>query len=292
MNKPILSIVILSYNTYVPLKDCLTSLEKVRGEVAFEVIVSDNGSSDGSTEMVRKDFSWVKVIKSEENLGFAKGNNRVKDVVEGEYVLFLNSDTIVPKNTLKETVSYLDAHPQVGALTSKIILPSGRLDKDARRSFPTPWVSLTHFSHLDRLFSKSRIFAKYWYGYIPENTIHEVDVLQGAFFLARKKILDEVGWFDEDYFLDGEDIDLSWKIKEKGWKIIYYPKVFIRHIKGAAKKLPSLHDRLRFVMSGVDSMEIFYKKRLWLRYPVFVNIAVLLGINILRVFRYIKLILQ
>ena len=298
--KKVLSIVILSYNTCDLLRDCLFSLEKVRNEVDFEVIVSDNGSVDDSAEMVKKEFPWIeKVIRIGKNLGFAQGNNRAKMYVSGKYVLFLNSDTLVGKDALRETVDYLDKHNEVGAITCRLVLPSGELDKDARRSFITPWIGLTHiFLKLDRLFPKSRLFSRYWYGYISPSEIHEVDAIQGAFFLTRKRILDDLGWFDEDYFLDGEDIDLSWRIKQNGWIIMYYPKVSITHIKGAAKgknknyKYISLKEKLKYKMSGVNSMEIFYRKRLWSHYPIVLNVLVLLGIRTLKLLRIARLILS
>ena len=281
MKIPKLSIVILSHNTKQVLSDCLNSLSQVRGEVDFEAIVSDNGSTDGTIEAIKEKFDWVKLVDNDKNLGFAAGNNKAKPYTQGEYILFLNPDTIVPKSTLKETVKYLDDNSNLGALTCKIVLPNGKLDKDARRSFPTPWVALTHLIlRLDRIVPHSRILAKYWYGYINEDTAHEVDALQGAFFLVRKRVLDEVGWFDEDYFLDGEDIDLCWRIKAAGWKIMYFPKVNITHIKGVSKG-KGLHalsvekdKRLHFRATGVSSMEIFYRKHMWEKYPLALNLLV------------------
>lgn len=298
MEEPILSIIILSYNTQGLLRDTIASLNKVRGELSFEVIVSDNGSTDGSIEMVKREFSWVKLVENGKNLGFAKGNNMAKKYCKGKYVLFLNSDTQIKKGVLKECINYMERTQSVGAMTCKLVLPDGRLDKDARRSFPTPWVALTHLVlGLDKLFPRSRLFAKYWYGYISPNKIHEVDVIEGAFFLARKKVLNKVGWFDEDYFLNGEDIDLSWKIKNAGWKIIYYPKVSIIHVKGASKgenkktkrKVP-LKGKIKFRMAGVSAMEIFYKKRMWSQYPLFLNLLVLLGIKLLKLVRAVRVI--
>lgn len=297
MNKN-LSIVILSYNTCELLRECLKSLDKIREHINFEVIVPDNGSKDKSVEMIEREFPWIKkVIAIGRNLGFAAGNNQAKRFVEGKYVLFLNSDTLVNKDAINETVDYLDKNDDVGAVTCKLVLPSGKPDKDARRSFITPWIGLTHiFLKLDRLFPKSKIFSRYWYGYIPVSQIHEVDAIQGAFFLTRKKVLDDTGWFDTDYFLDGEDIDLSWRIKEKGWKIVYYPKVSIIHIKGVAKgknrsnNYVSFKEKLKYRMSGVNSMEIFYRKRLWNRYPIILNIVVLIGIRTLKLIRIVRLI--
>jgi GT2 family glycosyltransferase len=296
-----LSIVILNYNTRGLLRDCLDSLEKVKGEVRFEVIVCDNGSTDESLTFIKNSkfqIPNIKFIENGENLGFARGNNAARNVALGEYILFLNSDTVVYKDTLRKTVLYLDEHKDVGALTCKALLSDGSFDKDTRRSFITPWIGFVHlFLRLDRIFPKSKLFSQYWYGYIDENKVHEVDAIQGAFFMTRKKILDEVGWFDEDYFLDAEDIDLSWKIKHAGGKNIYYPKVSILHLKGATKgknrKLKSsvsLKEKLKYRLSGVNSMEIFYRKRMWNQYPFFINYLVLWGISVLKMVRATKVI--
>jgi len=293
-----LSIIILNYNTKKLLSDCLNSLKKVENELNFEVIVCDNGSKDGSIEMIKNSYKNVILVENNANLGFAKGNNTAKKIVKGKYILFLNSDTIVYRDTLLETLNYLKKHKDVGAVTCKLVLPNGKLDKDARRSFPTPFVALTHFSFLDRIFPTSQLFSKYWYGYIDENIVHEVDVIQGAYFMASKKILDKVGWFDEDYFLDAEDIDLSYKIKKLNLKLIYYPKVSILHIKGATKgkksinkKKPSLKNRIKYKVNGVNSMKIFYKKHLWKKYPFYINYLVLLGIYTIKFVRIFKLII-
>jgi GT2 family glycosyltransferase len=292
--KPELSIIILNYNTEELLEDCLNSIKRYKNEVPLEVIVSDNDSTDNSVDMVRKKFPWVKILEGE-NAGFSVGNNRAKNEVKGNLILFLNPDTVVKKGVLAKTVSYLKKNKDVGAVTCKLVLPSGELDKDVRRSFPTPWVSLTHLVlRLDRLFPKSKLFAKYWYGYISENKTHEVDAIQGAYFLSWKHILDSVGWFDEEYFFDGEDIDLCWRIKEAGWKLVYYPKVSIIHVKGVTKgkskkwkhKVP-LEQRLKLRMAGMNSMERFYKKNLWNKYPLLFNWLVIFGIRFFKLIRRI-----
>ncbi|MFV1917763.1 MAG: glycosyltransferase family 2 protein, partial [Patescibacteria group bacterium] len=255
-NKPELSIIILNYNTKEVLEDCLNSVAKCKREVASEVIVSDNGSDDRSVDMVKRKFPWVKLLEGE-NVGFSKGNNRARKIVRGKLILFLNPDTVIKKGVLGKTVEYIKNNKDVGALSCKLVLPDGSLDKDTRRSFPTPWVAFTHlFLRLDRIFPKSKLFGKYWYGYIPENKIHEVDALQGAYLLIWKRILDEVGWFDEKYYFDGEDLDLSWQIKKAGYKLVYYPKVSVLHIKGVTKgkvkkwrKKVSLQQRLKLRMA-------------------------------------------
>jgi GT2 family glycosyltransferase len=280
-----LSIIILNYNTKELLLNCLKSIDSVKDDLKFKTIVCDNGSTDGSLDAVRNDFPEVTIIENKDNIGYAAGNNRAKSVVSSEFVLFLNSDTEVSNGTLDFTVNYLKENEKVGAVTCKTILPNGELDRDARRSFPTPWVALTHFCFLDRIFPTSKLLSQYWYGYKNPNESHEVDVLQGAFFLTRKSILDEVGWFSEEYFLDGEDIDLSWKIKEKGYKIMYLSQVSILHVKKASKNKNKMYS----VSSGLNSMEIFYRKYLWRRYPLVLNLLVMLGIRGMKVLRFLKL---
>ncbi len=298
MKKSDLSIVILNYNTSDLLGNCLESILNAESKMSYQVIVVDNGSNDNSVAMLKSKYKWINLIETGENLGFAKGNNKARSLVKSDYVLFLNTDVIISRGTLSTCLNYLIKN-KFGALTCKLVLANGTLDKDARRSFITPWVGLVHlFLKLDLLFPRSRIFAKYWYGYIPEDEVHEVDAIQGAFFLAPKKVLDEVGWFDEDYFLDAEDIDLCWKIKKHGYKIVYYPKVSITHLKGAtkgknnkAKRYISFRDKLKYRLSGVNSMEIFYRKRLWSNYPFFINYSVIAGIKILKFVRIINLFL-
>lgn len=290
MSKPVLSIVILSFNTKDLIKGCLKSLEKVRNELPFEVIVADNGSIDGSLEMVKKEFPWVIPLDNKANLGFAKGNNAARKIARGKYVLFLNSDTIIYKGVLKESIRFMEEHPEAGAMTCKLVLANGQMDKDIRRRFPTPWISFTRL-----VLGSGRL---YWYEDIPEDKTHEVDAIQGAYHLSPRKVLNEVDWFSEDYFLDGEDIDLCWKIRAKGYKIYYYPKVKTLHLKGVskgkneAKKKVSLASRLKFRMASVDSMEIFYKKWLWKRHSLLVSLLVLAGIKFLKAARFIKTVME
>lgn len=276
MTKPKLTIIILNHNTKEILSNCLNSIKKCESEVPFEVIVSDNSSTDGSVEMIKNDFKWVTLIEGP-NISFSNGNNRAREIVNGEFVLFLNSDTLIHNNTLKKTVEYIEKNTKIGALTCKLILENGQLDKDARRRFPTPCVSF------NRLFLGNG--KKYWYLDISENKIHEVDAIQGAFFLTRKEILDNVGWFDERYIYDGEDLDLSFQIKKAGYKIIYYPESSITHLKKSTKKKIG---SISLKMDSVNSMEYFYRKNLWSNYPIVFNYFVLVGIKLLKLIRFIK----
>lgn len=285
MVKPELSIIIVSYNTQKLLVDCLTSVYKYSINVNIEVIVVDNASKDDSVQIVRSKFPQVNLIESKKNLGFAKGNNLAKSVAKGKYVLFLNSDTLVTSGVFAKTLEKIESDPRIGALGCKIVLPSGKLDRDSRRSFPTPWVAFTHFSGLDKIRPRSKILSRYWYGYLSQDETHEVDVLQGAYMLCRKSVLDHVGWFDEDYFLDGEDIDLCWKIKTAGYKLLYYQETSIVHVKKASKKSPTKDEREKIVKASVESMELFYKKRMSMQYPALVTVMVLIGIKLMMVIR-------
>lgn len=282
MEKPKLSIIILNHNTKDILVDCLKSIEKVKNELSFEVIVSDNASSDGSQEVVRKNFEWVKLIEGP-NISYSNGNNRARKYVNGKYVLFLNSDTIVHKETLRKTVNYLENNPEVGALTCKLVLKNGELDYDARRRFPTPWISF------NRLFLGNG--RKYWYLDVPSDKTQEVDAIQGAFFMSPKKVLDEVRWLDEKFSFDGEDLDLCFQIKKSGYKVVYFPEVSITHLKKATRdSVPEI--KLKRKMEGVNTMEYFYKKNFWGDYPIIFNYFVLTGIKLLKLLRYIQVKLQ
>lgn len=283
-----ISIVIVSFNTKELLENCLQSLSAINKEAKFEVIISDNGSTDGSIEYIKqyskKSPFDLKLIENNANIGFAKGNNVAKKFARGEYILFLNPDTIVHNGALSVSLDYLNKNPKVGAMTCRVELKNGTLDLDTRRRFPTPLIALSHFSYLDRLFPKS-IFDRYWYKEVSDNQMQEVEALQGAFFFTRKSVLDKVHWFDEDYFLDGEDIDLSFKIHEAGYVLMYNPQTNITHIKKGSK---SKNKSLRSVTGGVDAMKLFYRKRLWKQYPLFVNLFVLFGINCMRALRVLK----
>lgn len=289
MNKPELSVIILNYNTKELLADCLNSVKAHMNEVPMEVIVSDNSSDDGSPEMIKKKFPWVKYVEGP-NEGFSKGNNRARPIVEGEMVLFLNPDTVVHKDVFSKTVRYLKEHRDVGAVTCKLVLANGQMDKDIRRRFPTPWVSFQRLVlGMDKYF---------YYDNIPQDATHEVEAIQGAFFLTWKKLLDKVGWFDEGYFFDGEDLDLCYQIHQAGYKLVFYPETTVTHLKGVTKgkvkkwrhKLtPQQRKRIR--LAGVASMERFFRKNLWKKYPVWFDYFVIFGINVFKIVRYVRVVL-
>lgn len=296
MAKSGLTIIILNFNSKKLIHNCLISLNKVQNEVDFDVIVVDNGSTDGSPEMVEKEFPWVKkVIRNNKNLGFAAGNNTALRNVDTEFVLLLNPDTIVYPRTLRVVLDYIKNHHDVGAATCRVELPNGKLDYSCHRGFPTPWNAFCYFSGLSKLFPKSKFFSGYSATYKDMIKIHEIDALTGAFAFIRTSAGRNVGWLDEDYFWNGEDIDFCYKLKMDGWKIVYIPSVKIIHYKGSSSGLHKTGigkadsvTKKRAALSSTQVMKLFYKKHLSKSYPFFVNWCVYSGIKLLELFRKAK----
>jgi len=273
--------VILNYNTGNYLSECLNSLHEVEEEANLDIWVVDNNSSDESLKKAQRFFPKFNYIQSGDNLGFTKGNNLALRKVKSEYVLILNPDTKILPTTLKTLLDYLEEHPQVGTVSPRVELADGSLDWASHRGFPTPLASLLYyFFKNDSLYHLSnRDFSK------P----HEVDSLTGAFILTRKSVLDKVGLFDEDYYMYAEDIDLCFRIKKAGYKIVYLPQVKIIHYKGISSGIKKhsqqltttdLVSRLRSVNFFYETMKIFYQKNLAADYPFFINWLVYLGINL------------
>lgn len=284
-----LSIVIVSYNTKELLEKCLDSIKNHEPKKrAYEIIIVDNNSSDGSAEMVRKNFSHVKFVQNEKNVGFSKANNEGVKNSRGKYVLFLNPDTVVREGTLDTVLSFLEEHKEAGAATCKVELPNGRLDDASHRGFPTPWNAFSHFSGLSKAFPKSKLFSGYSLGWMNKDEIHEIDACAGAFMMVRRSAGDDIGWWDEDFFWYGEDLDFCYRLKKNGWKIYYVPNVSILHYKGVSGgiKKGSLHltsadkeTKRRATQARFDAMKIFYKKHYIDIYPGFITWLVEKGIQ-------------
>ncbi len=287
-----LSIIIVNYNTETLLRDCLASVIKHARAVDYEIIVVDNASSDGSVAMVKKEFPKVTCISNSENEGFSKANNRGVRLSQGRYVLFLNSDTLVPEKTLPEMCAFMERTPEAGAATCFVELSDGSLDDAAHRGFPTPWNAFCHFSGIAKLFPKSLFFNGYNLGWRALDRIDEIDALAGAFMLVRRQAGIDAGWWDEDYFFYGEDLDFCFMLKQKGWKIYFVPDVRIKHFKGVSsgiKKISqnispaTLDGRKRVTEARFSAMEIFYKKHYLGKYPGPVTWFVIQGIRLMQV---------
>ena len=258
-----LSVVIVNYNVRYFLEQCLKSVEQagkalqaVHGPNAFEVFVVDNHSVDDSMAMCRELFPWVLRKEMSENLGFSKGNNLAIREASGEYVLLLNPDTVVDRDTFVSTLAFMDQHMDCGGLGVRMVDGSGRFLPESKRGLPSPDVAFYKMIGLAKLFPRSRRFGKYHLGYLSALETHEIDVLSGAFMLLRKKTLDQVGLLDETFFMYGEDIDLSYRIQLGGWKNYYFSGTTIIHYKGESTKKRSVN----YVVVFYKAMVIFAEK--------------------------------
>lgn len=298
ISNPTLSIVIVNYNTRQLLDDCLASIFAAQAPAGgLEVIVVDNASRDGSQALVQEKYPLVQLIASEVNRGFSAANNLGVGVANGRTILFLNSDTRVDANALAEPVAYLLANPTVGALTVRLIYPTGERDPDNHRGFPTPWNAICHFSGLSKLFPADPRFNGYFQSYADMSQTHPVDVIAGSYMLMPMALCRELGGWDETYFFYGEDIDFCYRIRQAGYQIIYYPHVEVLHYKGASSGLrkesadiakPPKETRVRVAKESVRAMKIFYSKFYRQQYPWLVTAVVLAGIQIRGWFRILK----
>ncbi|AWW27116.1 glycosyltransferase family 2 protein [Acetobacterium carbinolicum] len=275
-----LSIIIVNYKTEELTSNCIDSIIKSNTKgLSYEIILVDNASEDGSVEAIKMRFPEVEVIENHENLGFSKANNIGMEVSKGEFLLLLNSDTIVELNTLKGAIAFISDHKHIGALGCKILLPSGKLDPACKRSFPTPLNGLYHSLNLDMAFPESTRFGAYNLTYVDENKTCSIDCIMGAFMLVPRAVIDVVGMLDEDFFMYGEDIDWCYRIKQAGYQIIYYPEVRIFHHKkasGIGKRNPKV------IAAFYDSMIIFYNKHYQHKYNGLTRWAVTSGTTILK----------
>ncbi|SHK24285.1 glycosyltransferase family 2 protein [Tepidibacter formicigenes] len=277
-----LSIIIVNFKTYELTKQTINSIIQNENNISYEIILVDNASNDGSIEKLEKDFrkeinnNVIKIIKNKENLGFSKANNIGIKISKGEYILTLNSDTVIVDDCLNKCLKYIKKDNNIGALGCKVLLPDGKLDKPCKRGFPTPQASLFYMLKLDKLFSNIKKFGQYNLTYLDENEINEVDSLVGAFMIIPKKIINEVGMLDEDFFMYGEDIDWCYRIKKSGYKIIYYPGAKIIHYKGSSAK----KKRFKTIYEFHRAMYLFYNKHYKKEYNILVTFTVYLGIII------------
>ena len=255
-----LSVIIVSYNVEHFLAQCLISVERAIANFSdqtpsatsqIDVFVVDNISVDGTCEMVKERFPWVRLIENSENVGFSKANNQAIHISNAEYVLLLNPDTVIQEDTFTKCISFADENPKLGGMGVPMFDGSGTYLPESKRGIPTPWASLCRISGLFRLAPKSKNLNNYYAGHLSADENHKIDVLSGAFMWMRKSALDEVGVLDEDFFMYGEDIDLSWRIVKGGWENHYFTGTRIIHYKGESTKKGSL-----------NYVSIFYKAML------------------------------
>lgn len=253
-----LSIVIVNYNVAYFLEHCLYSVRNALKGIEAEIFVVDNNSVDNSIAMLKEKFPEVILIANKDNVGFSRANNQAIRISKGEYILILNPDTVVEEDTFAKCISFMDSHKDCGALGVKMIDGSGKFLKESKRGFPSPWTSFCKMSGLTSLFPHSKKYANYYMGHLSEDEVNEVDILAGAYMMMRKECLDKVGLLDEDYFMYGEDIDLSYRITKGGYKNYYFPKARIIHYKGESTKKASMN----YVYTFYNAMVIFAQKHL------------------------------
>lgn len=251
-----LTVIIVNYNVKYFLEQCLTSVHAAMRGIAGEVIVVDNNSVDGSNEMVEEKFPWVNLIANKDNTGFSKANNQGMRIAQGEYILLLNPDTVVKEDTFSKVLAFMDAHPDAGGLGVTMVDGKGILLPESKRGLPTPETSFYKIFGISKLFPKSKKFNRYYLGHLSYDETCEIEILAGAFMFMRKKALDQVGLLDEAFFMYGEDIDLSWRIIQGGWKNYYFPETSIIHYKGESTKKGSLN----YVYVFYNAMIIFARK--------------------------------
>jgi len=233
----VISVIIVSYQVKYFLEQCLFSVEKaLEGIGETEIIVVDNHSQDGSVEYLLPKFPTVKFLVQTENLGFSRANNRALTQAKGKYILFLNPDTILPEDFFQICLSFMDKTPGIGAAGFRMIDGSGRFLRESRRGFPTPWTSFCKLSGLTALFPHSRLLAGYYLGHLPENQTLPAPILSGACMCIPREVLEKTGAFDERFFMYAEDIDLSYRIGQKGFTNYYIADTTVLHFKGESTR--------------------------------------------------------
>jgi len=262
-----LGIVIVNYNVRDFLRDCLASVYDSRGEFTFAVCVVDNDSHDGSADMVAAEYPQVRLIRTE-NRGYAAGNNlglRAFGFSDGggsagsgqpRYAMLLNPDTVLLPSALADMLAFMEARPQAGVAGPRLVRADGSLDRACRRSFPTPEVAAYRMSGLSRLFPGSERFGRYNLTYLPPDVTTEVDSVVGAFMLMRGEVLEQVGLLDEQYFMYAEDLDLCYRIKQRGWQVWYNAEVTVLHYKGQSSRQRSHFANVQFY----ETMRLFHDK--------------------------------
>ena len=267
-----LSVVIVNYNVKYFLEQCLHSLEQAAMGIDHEVIVIDNASTDGSTEYITARFPKVKWMACRENNGFSKGNNIAIAHAKGEYILMLNPDTIVTKKAIEGCIAFMDNNADAGACGVYMLRTDGTFAPESRRALPTPFVAFCKMSGLSNLFPKSRTFGRYYMQYLDKEETNPIEIISGAYMMLRHKTIKKTGALDEDFFMYGEDIDLSYRILKSGYRNYYLP-LRILHYKGESTNKSSY----RYVHTFYRAMQLFFKKH-YSHYSLIVSLPINIAI--------------
>jgi GT2 family glycosyltransferase len=252
-----LSVTICSWNTRHDLRACLQSLDAVRDEASFEVIVVDNNSADDSPDMVEQDFPWVRLFRMSQNLGFTGGQNFALENRRAPHALLLNSDTLVHGGALARIIDYHRKHPDVGVIGPRLLNPDGTLQYSCRR-FPNPIAALFRNTPLGKLFPRNRFTREYLMTDWKHDEPREVDWVSGAALFASQDMIELVGLLDPEYYMFCEDVDWCWRAWQAGFKVVYLPDAVITHAIGrSTDKAPN-----RMIGRFHRSMFMFYQKNM------------------------------
>jgi GT2 family glycosyltransferase len=283
-----ISIVIVNYNVKYFLEQALHSVRKAVKGLEAEVFVVDNNSVDGSCEMVKRTFPEVMLIENKYNPGFSKANNQAIKLAKGDYILLLNPDTVVEEDCFTKVCAFMDDTPDAGALGVKMIDGKGHYLPESKRGLPTPEVAFYKMFGLGKLFPRSRRFGRYYLGHLSKDETNEVEVLAGAFMLLRKSMLEKIGLLDEDYFMYGEDIDLSYRVTKAGYKNYYFPDTTIIHYKGESTKKASVNYVFVFYRAMIIFAQKHYSQKHARVFSILIHAAIYGRASIALVFRFLS----
>jgi hypothetical protein len=288
------SIVITTYNSRDYLKICIDSIKNNTPKYSREMIVVDDASTDGTQELVQKQYPEINYIRNSENIGYVRSNNIGIRASKGRYVLCLNNDALVLDGAINKLIDFMEINKNAGADGPKLLNSDKTIQLQCRRSFPAPMSSLYYFSGLSSLFPKNKLFGKYLLTYLDDKSTMEVDCLCGAAMVVRRDVLDKVGLMDESFFMYGDDIDWCYRIKQAGWKIYYVPEAEMIHYGGRGG---SRKQSYRNIFEFYRAMTVYYRKHYakkfflpvnWLVYAgIWLKCAVSLAQNLLRKEKYV-----
>jgi len=279
-----ISFCIINLNACSYLKNCLHALPAAAAGLSYEVIVVDNGSTDGSRQMLQEEFPATLVIVNSSNLGYTLPMNQALRATRGAFLAQINPDTLPHGEAFNVLYSYMQSHPDVGICTPKVLNIDGTLQRQCRRGAARPWDVISYFLGLSNLFPHSRFFGGYLKTYLKEDELTEVEAVSGSCMLVRRAVIDQIGYLDEQFFAYQEDADFCFRTRQAGWKIMYVPQAAVTHLggQGGSRTQP-----MRGIYEWHHSYYLYYNKHLARDYFFLVNwfmylaMGVKLGLSLL-----------